>query len=156
MDIALAIISVGLLIFLAHLFEALFDRTRVPDVLPLIFIGLVLGPFLHIVPQEAFGKLGNVFTTIALIVILFQSGLGLNYTQLREALVRGVRLTLINFLFSFITVGLVSVRLLDLSAMEGFILAAILGGTSSGVVIPLVQWAFDQMVVLARKQRGVQ
>jgi len=137
--VAIGIISVGLLIFLAHFLSALFEKTRIPDVLPLVFLGLILGPVFGIITPEFFGKLGNVFATISLIIILFQSGLDLNITALRESLVSGVRLTLINFAATILVVLLIAVYLFNLDFFEALILGAILGGTSSAIVVPLVK-----------------
>lgn len=75
MDIALAILFVGALVFLAHLFTGLFSRTKIPDDLLLMFIGLALGPAMGLVQPSDFGSLGSIFATITLIVILFQGGL---------------------------------------------------------------------------------
>ncbi len=138
MEIALAIGFVGLLVFLAHLFSALFERTRVPDVLPLVFLGLLLGPILRVITPEAFGKVGPIFTTISLVVILFQSGLGLNPAVLRESFLPGIRITSLNFVGSVVAVAVIAVFGLRMSALEGILLGAILGGTSSAVVIPLI------------------
>jgi cell volume regulation protein A len=38
------VLVIGLLVFLAHFFTALFRRTRIPDVLLLLLLGVVLGP----------------------------------------------------------------------------------------------------------------
>lgn len=138
MEIAIAILSVGLLIFLAHLFSAIFEKTRVPDVLPLVFIGLLAGPVLGLVPVEAFGKVGNVFTTIALVIILFESGLGLNFSTLRESIGQGIRLTVINFVGTVIAVALISIPMFGMSILEGLMLGSIIGGTSSAIVIPMI------------------
>lgn len=59
MEIALIIIFVGMLVFLAHFFVVDFERTRVRDVHYLIIIGLVLGPVLHFIRPEDFGKRGK-------------------------------------------------------------------------------------------------
>lgn len=135
---AVIILSIGLLIFLAHLFSALFEKTKIPDVLPLVFLGLVLGPLLGIIRPEAFGRVGDVFTTVALVFILFQSGLHLNFSVLRESMMPGLRLTTINFIFTSAAVALLAKFLSGLTFMEGLMLGAILGGTSSAVVIPMV------------------
>jgi NhaP-type Na+/H+ or K+/H+ antiporter len=137
-ETALAIGFVGLLVFLAHLFTTLFERTRVPDVLPLVLLGVLLGPILAVITPEAFGKVGPVFTTISLIVILFQSGLGLNLVTLRESVLPGIRLTIVNFLGTLLVVAGIAVAVLGMSLLEGVMLGAILGGTSSAVVIPLI------------------
>ena len=47
--IGLIIAIIGVLIFAAHLFSAIFSKRRIPDVLFLIIIGLILGPLTHIV-----------------------------------------------------------------------------------------------------------
>ena len=53
-NISTFVFYVGLIIFAAHFFTALFERTRVPDVLPLIFIGILVGPLLNILTPEDF------------------------------------------------------------------------------------------------------
>ena len=54
-QIASSVLSVGLLVFIAHFFTALFEKTKVPDVLPLIIIGIIIGPnFLNFVDESSF------------------------------------------------------------------------------------------------------
>lgn len=43
MNIYLTIIALGLLIFFSHLFNELFDRTKIPNVLLLLLIGNIIG-----------------------------------------------------------------------------------------------------------------
>ncbi|MFH1862197.1 MAG: cation:proton antiporter, partial [bacterium] len=130
-------IFVGLLVFLAHLFSALFARTRVPDVLPLLFLGLLAGPITNLVSPEAFGRLGNIFTTIALVMILFEGGIGLNFTALHTSILPGLRLTLISYFVSLIVVWGLSIYVCKISILEGLVLGSILGATAPAVVIPL-------------------
>ncbi len=138
METALAIGFVGLLIFLAHLFAALFERTRIPDVLPLVVLGLLIGPGVKLITPEALGKVGPVFTTISLIIILFQSGLGLHLATLRESLLPGIRLTVLNFIVTMLVTAAIVVLGVRMSLLEGLLLGAIIGGTSSAIVIPMV------------------
>ena len=138
MTTALVILFVGLLVFLAHFLTTLFEKTRIPDVLPLVALGLLIGPVTKLVTPEAFGKVGPVFTTVALVIILFESGLGLEVASLREAMSRMLRLTLINFLVTMLAMGLLARAWLGLPFLPALALGAIVGGTSSAVVIPLV------------------
>lgn len=133
----LILIGIGALVFLAHLFAGLFDKTRVPDVVPLVLLGLLLGPVLGLVAPAMFGRVGGVFTTVALVIILFQGGLGLNFRVLRESVGEGGRLTLLNFAASLAVAAPLSRALLGTSWMESFLVGSIVGGTSSAVVIPL-------------------
>ncbi|MBI4424505.1 MAG: cation:proton antiporter [Elusimicrobia bacterium] len=136
---ATAVLLVGLLVFLAHLFAAVFERTRVPDVLPLVVLGVLIGPILGVITPAELGKAGLVFTVIALGVILFESGLGLDFSMLRQALKQGMRLTLLNFLGTMTVVGFAMWASGQSSLLEGLMLGCILGGTSSAVVIPMSQ-----------------
>ena len=88
MNIYTIVIALGLLIFFSHAFNELFDRTKVPNVLLLLLIGIIVGPIGGIVSKDFFGQLGNVFTTITLIVILFESGVGLRFSEIKKCDVR--------------------------------------------------------------------
>ncbi len=139
MEIAPIIVFVGLLIFMAHFFVALFDKIRVPDVLYLILIGLILGPVLRIVHPEDFGKVGHVFTTIALVIILFEGGLDLGISQLRKSWRETVFITILSY---FISAGLLSVTiyyLTDLDLHASLFVSAVLAGPAPSVIIPLVK-----------------
>jgi NhaP-type Na+/H+ or K+/H+ antiporter len=138
-EIAPVIIFVGLLIFMAHFFVALFDKIRVPDVLYLILIGLILGPVLRIVHPEDFGKVGNVFTTIALVIILFEGGLDLGISQLRKSWRETVIITVLSYFisFGFLTVAIYYLTELDLHA--SLFTSAVLAGPAPSVVIPLIK-----------------
>lgn len=134
----LVLIGIGGLVFLAHLFAALFEKTRVPDVVPLVILGLLVGPVFGLVAPSTFGKVGGVFTTFALVIILFQGGLSLNFAVLRDSIGEGGRLTLTNFAATLAVVGPLAHNILRFSWLESFMLGTIVGGTSSAVVIPLI------------------
>lgn len=135
----IAVLLVGLLVFLAHLFAAMFERTRVPDILPLVGIGLLIGPILRLVTPESLGQVGMVFSQISLGVILFETGLDLDFSMLRRSMKDGVRLTVINFAATVVVLAAAMVATGRLSWLEGLMLGSILGGTSSAVVVPVTR-----------------
>ena len=67
-DTAIIVAVVGGLVFLAHLFSGIFSRTRIPDVLLLIIIGIALGPASGLISPAHLGAVGPVFVNITLIV----------------------------------------------------------------------------------------
>ncbi len=95
----------GSIVFLAYLFRAVFDRTRVPDVLLLMGLGLLLGPAMGWVQADDFGKVGPVLATLALIVILLESGTSLHLNMRQRSLQSTLVLTLLSF---FVTMGVVA------------------------------------------------
>ncbi len=139
MDTFFVIIALGLLIFFSHLFNELFDRTKIPNVLLLLLIGIIIGPVSGIITQDFFGGLGQVFTTITLIIILFESGASLKIGIIKKTLAPSLMLTVINFIITVtIAVGVVT-ALTPLNIVEASFVGAIIGGTSSAVVIPMVR-----------------
>lgn len=138
-NVAQVIAFVGILVFLAHLFTGIFSRTRIPDVILLIIIGICVGPVLGLTSPALFGEVGPVFTTITLIIILFESGLALRLSMLRAAIGGAMILAPISFFSTMAVVAGFAVWLADLELLPAFILGAIVGSTSEAVVIPLVR-----------------
>jgi potassium/hydrogen antiporter len=138
-DIAPAIVLVGAFFFVAHLLSGVFERTRVPDVLFLMVIGICLGPIFGLVSPEIFGAVGPVFVTITLILILFEGGSSMRMDVLRKSLGGALSLGLFSFLATMaVTAGLV-LLFTDLEIIPAFILGAIVGSTSESIVIPMIK-----------------
>lgn len=136
-NIGLTIALLGLLVFAAHLFTEIFSRKRIPDVLLLMFIGLFIGPIFGWVKPSDLGSVASVFTTITLVIILFESGTQLNFNTLLNSIRGTMKLTLINFFVTMVVVALMGL-IIKADILTSLMLGAILGGTSSAVVIPLV------------------
>lgn len=138
MGTAYVILSLGILIVIAHLCEVIFRKTRIPSVLILMLIGLLIGPVLHFIAPGSFGKAGDVFTTVTLVCILFGSGAGLNIDTIRDSLGKASLLTLLNFLGMLIICVPFGRFVLGLDWLHSLYLGAAVGGTSSAIVIPMV------------------
>jgi len=139
MEVALTIVVLGILVFLAHLLTLLFNRTKIPDVIFLVVIGLCLGPLLGVVTPEKFGVVGPVFTAVTLVIILFEAGLMIHLDVLRRALLRTTLLTILSFIVTTLAVGGITLALTDLSPALSFMLGAMVGSTSPAVIVPLVR-----------------
>ena len=139
MDVAVLIFFIGILIILGHVLNELFTRTKIPDLLFLLIIGLALGPVSGLVTPEMFGILGPIFSTVSLIVILFEGGLNLRIEAIRATFSACSRLTLLSFCGAIGIATFVVVILSGADVLTAFMLAIIVGGTSPSVVIPLTQ-----------------
>lgn len=139
MHAGLVIGFVGALIFLAHLFAAISSRTRIVDGVFLLGIGLLLGPVFHLVEPADFGKVGPVFTAVALVMILFEGGLELRFDTLRQSLPGTVKLCLTSFASSLAIVALGAHYVGQLAWLPSLTMGAMVGGTSPVVIIPLVR-----------------
>lgn len=131
---AINVISVALLFFVGHALNWVFKKTKIPDLLIILMIGYFLGPIFGYITPEDFGKTGPLISTVALVVILYQSGLTLTVTQLKECFLISGLLSLLSFFSIVIVTTLLCVSLggmsLDISLLSGLAL----GATSSTVV----------------------
>lgn len=139
MQLTTILIALGLLIFLSHVLNALFHKIRISHVLVLILIGLLAGPVLGWITPAYLGQFGSVFTTITLIVILFESGTSLDLNTLKKSILEASLLTVLNFVVVMGIGYAVGLLMLHLDQLHSLFLGAALGGTSSAVVIPMVR-----------------
>lgn len=136
---ALTILSIGLLVFAGHFLTGFFERTKIPDVLILMLAGIVIGPVLGIVTTADFGKVGPVFTTLALVVILFEGGIHLNVKDLARSARDTLVISIATFALTVLLVTYVAEFLLPIEPVTALLIGMILGGTSSAVVVPLIR-----------------
>ena len=132
------ILGMGLLVFVGHLLVVFFRKTRIPDVLALIGLGMGLGPFgLDWVHTEHLGKVGGVLATVTLVVILFEGGIGTSIRDATRSAVGTIMLTALGGASTIALVGLLCHEVLG-GWLNACIAGAILSGTSSAVVLPMI------------------
>lgn len=136
---ASTILLLGLLYFVAHFLSNTFDRSRIPDVLVLIIIGIFAGPVFGWTSPESFGNVGRVLTTVALAVILFESGTTLNVGDIVRSARSTVQVALVTAVLTVAVVGLLTWLVLDISLIAALLIGTIASGTSAAVVIPMVK-----------------
>ena len=134
-----AVFGAGLFIFLAHLLDYFFERTRVPDILLLMLLGVLVGPIFGWMSPEDFGAVGEFLAVVTLVVILCASGLSLKFQVLLKAAKRATPFALFSMLGAVALITLCLNGLLGLDPGMSLLGGFILGGTSSAVVIPVVK-----------------
>ncbi len=123
--------------FLGFFAEIIFRKTNIPDVLLLIGTGILLSTVLGWTNKDVLAVGAPLFTTFALVFILFQGALSINFNTLLRSLTSTFKLTVINFIFTVVVVSLISYAF-GYDLLLSILIGMILGGTSSAVVIPLV------------------
>src|SRR5919106_1358843 len=136
---AVTILAIGCLVFFGHVLTALFQRAKVPDVLVLMVGGILLGPVFHVVEPQDFGKVGAVFTTLALVAILFEGGIHLSLRQLGTAAGDTLLITFATSAVTALLLAHLADVLLPLDFAMALLVGLILSGTSSAVVVPMLR-----------------
>jgi potassium/hydrogen antiporter len=139
MEIAISIIFIGLLVFLAYFFAWLFSFVRIPDVLMLISIGILIGPVLNLVHPTFLGEAGSIVIMLILVLILFEGSTKLRIESLKKAAFGTVSLSLISFFLTMSGIGILLFKFANLEIIPSFLIGAILGGNAAAVVVPLIE-----------------
>ncbi len=137
--VIITFLATGIIVFIGFLGDALFRRYRIPDILILILIGVLLGPILHIFNRDMVStSISNIFIALALVMILFDCGLNLNFKKVVKESPKALSLALLGALLSIIFVSIFVKFVLGWSWLYAILLGAIVAGSSSSIVIPLV------------------
>jgi potassium/hydrogen antiporter len=139
MSTALILGLVGGLLMLAFLANRVFRVTRVPDVLVLMALGLVLGPVLGLVNPANLSSTTNVLGALAIILVLFEGGLELDLRRTLRHFAGSLVLSVLAYGFSIALVGLIVHKGLGMPLTTALAVGAVLGCTSSTVVLPVLQ-----------------
>ncbi len=127
------------IILLGFAASVLFKKTGLPDILFLILLGMLFGPVLHILEESVIKAITGLVGGVAIAIILFDSGLGLNLNKVLKESPKGVAMSILWFLASLVSIGFLSHYLLKIDLMIGFYLGAALGGVSAPVVLGLLR-----------------
>lgn len=136
--VEVGIFLVGAIIFIGFFSLYFFERTKVPDVIFLMLLGVLITSGFHILDAQVFVSLAPFFGAVALIVILFDGGLNLKLAKVLGELSKATLFTLAVFLLTVILVGVGMHVVFGWDLMWGLIMGAVIGGTSSPIVMPVV------------------
>lgn len=139
MDLTLAIISTGGIAFLGYLLAFLFKKTNIPDVLPLVLIGILIGPISGLIDLSFFGQLGPILAVLALILILFEGGMEMNFRELGQSFSRSIILVLATFGTTILVIAPLAKIFFEVPIHTGVLIGLILGSTSSAIILPLMK-----------------
>jgi len=148
LDITFALIILGAIMILGFIGNIIFNRTQIPSIVWLLVFGLVIGFILNVrnIDPSLLMTISKFFAAVAIVIILFDGGINTDLYQLFRGAPRGLLLSVSAFSLSVIGAMAVVVLLaatvlpsipLENSVIVGVILGAIVGGTSSPIVIPL-------------------
>jgi len=125
---------IGAIIFLGFFASVFFDRTKISDILILMFIGMLVGTFM----RGQYGEVIQIFEnaapivgTVALIVILFDGGINLNVFRAVSELSATTMFTLVNFFLTVVLVGVFMTAFFGLDLLPGLLFGVVVGGVGA-------------------------
>ena len=136
-SVDIIILSIGIIIFISHIFKSIFERTNIPDVLLLIILGIFIT--LLGFDSTSFDSTGNILFEVALALILFEAGIHLKFNSLFQSIKKHSFLIFSTFLLTTLVVFLISYYLFLFLFEHSLLLGIILASISPAVVIPLIE-----------------
>ena len=131
-------VSLAELILLGLLVDWLFRKLHIPGLVGMLFVGVVLGPYVLGNINPALLAISADLRKIALIVILLRAGFELSGKTLARIGKMAALLSCVPAILEAAAVTLLAPRFLGLTYMESAILGCILAAVSPAVVVPLM------------------
>jgi Na+:H+ antiporter len=128
----------GILFIIGFIGDYLFKKINFPDILVLLALGYVAGHVLNIVDPSWVAPSSQIIANLSLVIILFNGGLGLDFSQARASAPRAIALALLGIVASLISVAALAYYFLHWGLMNSLLLGAIVGGSSPAIVMPLI------------------
>ncbi|RLG94038.1 hypothetical protein DRO27_05335, partial [Candidatus Bathyarchaeota archaeon] len=127
-------------LFLCYVSGLIYTKTKIPDILWLLGFGTILGPILGVFEKRWFVEISPLMGVIAICIITFDSGIGLDFRILQKTFLKSIALTLATFFSIVIVVG-VAISFLapgSFNLREGMLLGTMVAGISTVAVTSLM------------------
>lgn len=151
-DVNIAFLVTAIIIMIGYFGALFFKKTKISEIIILLLVGLLIGPissalgygFLDELALINFQNFLPYFASFALIMILFEGGLHLNFFKTIKALPGSLSFSLGVFILNLIiitgffwVIGLTG--LITIDPLIALFIATIIGGTSSAVIVPIIR-----------------
>lgn len=127
-------------LFLCYVSGLIYTKTKIPDIVWLLGFGILLGPVLGYFEKESFVSLSPLMGIVALCIITFDSGIGIDVRGFTRTLLKSAALTIATFLAVVSTVGYAVSLLMPgtFNLLEGMLLGTMVAGISTVAVTSLL------------------
>ena len=136
---------IGLIAVIGFFANFIFKKFKIPDLIILLILGIIIN-LLNIFQDTWLTTILPYFSSLALMFILFEGGTEMKFYSAIKEIPRASILTIILFILSVSGIAVISTSLLNLSIELATLLGVIVGGSSSAIVIPLLQ-GIDEKII---------
>jgi len=130
------------IVFLGFIVTALFNKFKTTSVLPLMIIGLIVGPLLKLVnsgPGSTISQLSPYVTALTVSFVLFDVGINIDYDTLKRVLPRATGFMTLVVLVSAFAAAVVAYYAFGWGLLGSLVFGFAIAGPSSIIVPTLVK-----------------
>ena len=133
------ILILGIVILIGFIGKFFFNKTRIPESVFLMLIGILLGPVFNVVSGKFFIDDASFLISLALVVVLLDSGLTLNISKALKNAPTALIFTILVMLSTVAIVSAVTVLFFGWPLINGIFLGIIGSGTTTITITHLVE-----------------
>ena len=128
-------------LFLGYIGNLFYTRTKIPDIVWLLLFGIILGPGLNFFDKETFLSLSPLMSVLAIVIILFEAGISINFDTVLTTMSKYFALAIISYVVQLVFIGVLLDFLLPSSftLLQALILGAMIGGSSTVSVLSVLR-----------------
>ncbi len=139
MGVETTFLILGGIIVAGFFSQLFFQKTKIPDVILLLLLGVLMGPVFGVVQAEPLVPMMAFIGALALIILTFDGGLNLNFFKVLTELSKATIFTLLIFTLSTLATAAFATIVLEWQFIHGLLLGVVIGGSSAGIVLPIMQ-----------------
>ncbi len=134
------ILLVAATLILGYISSFFYSKTKIPDIIWLLFFGMLVGPVLGLFDKGTFLALSPLMSIVALGVILFDAGINVDIVTVIQTMGKSSMLAICTFLSVVAAVGLALNFLLPstFNILQALLLGSMIGGTSTIAVFGIL------------------
>ena len=134
--IMIIIISLLIIGVLANYSGLIAEKLKLPSLIGMMLLGMIIGPsYLNIVPDATL-EISSTIKDIALVIVLFIGGLGINLSQIKQIGRPAVLLSVVHATIEGFIIAFLCTKFLGFTFIQGAILGFIIAAVSPAVLIP--------------------
>ena len=136
--VSAALVLGATILIIGIIADEIHSRFGIPDILMMIFLGSLFGPILKVIPRDPLMMIAPYLAAVTLAIVLFEGGINFPAQKGLTEAFRALLYAFIGVSFSIIIATPLSFAIYSWSPLIGALLGAIVGGTSSAVVLSLM------------------
>lgn len=127
------IILISFTLLIGYVSSVFYSKTKVPDIVWLLGLGILVGPVFGIFDKDLFLELAPLMSIIALSIILFDAGINIDINTFMQTFTKSTVLAVATFLSTVAFVGFSMSFLLPqyFDLLQAMLLGSMIGGTST-------------------------
>ena len=143
------LVSLSIVLLGGYLMGTLCKKLRLPGLVGMIFVGVIVGPYVFNLLDDNTLNISSELRRIALVIILARAGLTLDITDFKKIGRPALLMCFVPACFEIVGMTILAPLFFDVSYLEAAIIGTVVAAVSPAVIVP-------KMIRLIEKKKGTE